>query len=332
MNRHDTFTDLLQRHQTMLWRMCWRRANGDRDDCLDLMQEVSIALWENLDKLRPECTPGEERAWVYWQTRAVFDWLRRRQQPPTEPLTEVLADTLADTDTHGQQEELEHLTASLSPDEQRMIRLHLEGYGAEEIANRLGINRNSVYQRMHRAVSKMRRVALVVMLLLIVSTLSVAVVPQWRESLFHRQPDSPVDTPVVTDTVLQVTPQPCDECPDDVPSAESIPIQPREGIERLMGFEPQDILMALIILNNPPSPPIEEPPQEPTVSVNGNRVTISGVYGDIVKIYNAWGDLITWQTCNGTCSFYLFPPSGTCFFVDSYLIQIGDRPAVVLSL
>ena len=79
-DRHSTYTALLMRHREMLWRLCLNRANGDSDRSKDLMQEITIALWENYDKLRLDASPAQERAWVRWQARSVF------YPQPLEPL------------------------------------------------------------------------------------------------------------------------------------------------------------------------------------------------------------------------------------------------------
>ena len=70
MNRQSAYTELLQRHHAMVWRMCWVAARGDRARCNDLVQEVSIVLWLRMDALRADASPGEERSWVYWQCRS----------------------------------------------------------------------------------------------------------------------------------------------------------------------------------------------------------------------------------------------------------------------
>ena len=98
MDRHGTYTALLLRHRTQMWRMCWLRAHGNWDLCCDLLQEASIALWLNLDKLRPDATPGEERAWVRWQVQSWFEHMGRRRQLSTVPITAAMADSLADDD------------------------------------------------------------------------------------------------------------------------------------------------------------------------------------------------------------------------------------------
>ena len=171
----------------MVWRGCWVRARGNYERCRDLVQEVSIALWLHLDQLRTDVSPKEEKAWVWWMTRTTLDHLHRSQQLPLQALTEAIAETIPDADNSAVEEDIEELMAALSPEEQQLVRLHIEGYRADEIAETLGLGRDTVYQRMHRALGKARKVLLVLFLLLVASTVAIAVVPQWRQHRGHRR-------------------------------------------------------------------------------------------------------------------------------------------------
>ena len=149
MDRQSRYTELLKRHLPMVWRGCWVRARGNYERCRDLVQEVSIALWLHLDQLRTDVSPKEEKAWVWWMTRTTLDHLHRSQRPPMVALTEVMAETIPDADNSAVEEDIEELMAALSPEEQQLMRLHIEGYRADEIAETLGLRRDTVYQRMH---------------------------------------------------------------------------------------------------------------------------------------------------------------------------------------
>lgn len=137
----------------MVWRMCMRRARGNRDICLDLLQEVSLSLWEHYGDLRPGSNLFEERAWVFWHTRTVLDHLHRRQRVPVETMSPEIVDNLCASD---EEDNLEDLVAFLSPDDRRIVRMRVEGYKAAEIAAELGVSRDVVYQRLHRIIIKLK--------------------------------------------------------------------------------------------------------------------------------------------------------------------------------
>ena len=178
----------------MVWALCWKSARGNRSRCKDLLQEVSITLWIHFDELRPDALPQEEKAWVRWWTRSVLDLQRRKERPSLLPLTAMVADMVAADDLLAQKDEMEHLMAALNPAEQELVRLHIEGYRPKEIASIMGLSRDVVYQRLHRALGKARRVLLVLFLLLVASTVAVAVVPSWRQRVFGSGEPAVVDT------------------------------------------------------------------------------------------------------------------------------------------
>ena len=69
-------------------------------------------LWEQFDKLRPEASLAQERAWVRWQARSVFYRVGRRRSLNTATLTDSLAETVADEEAAHRKETLEELSRS----------------------------------------------------------------------------------------------------------------------------------------------------------------------------------------------------------------------------
>lgn len=207
MDRNSAYYKLLERYRPMVWRLCWRHARGDWDRCNDLVQEVSIALWEHFGQLRPNATPQEQRAWVRWQARSVLDLQRRKQHLVTVPFTDAMTETLVD-EPESDKEKVAEVMELLTPEEQRLVRLQLCGYNVAEVAQIMHLTRDAVYQRMHRIIAKARNALLVVALLLLTTTLAVAVVPQWRQAVFGDKPavvdslpDTPLPSPRGDDTV-----------------------------------------------------------------------------------------------------------------------------------
>jgi RNA polymerase sigma factor (sigma-70 family) len=193
MDRNSAYYELLERYRPMVWRLCWRHARGDWDRCNDLVQEVSIALWEHFGQLRHDATTQEQRAWVRWQTRSVLDLQRRKQHLVTEPFTDAMTETLVD-EPESDKEKVAEVIELLTPEEQRLVRLQLCGYNAAEVAQIMHLTRDAVYQRMHRIIVKARNALLVLFLLLLTSTLTVAVVPQWRQKVFRPHGEAPQDS------------------------------------------------------------------------------------------------------------------------------------------
>lgn len=313
MQNSDPFDELLKRHRPMVWRMCWISARGNYERCRDLVQEVSIALWRHFGQLRPDATLQEERAWVRWQTRSVLDFQRRMQRPTPLPLTPGMADLQAADDILEQQEELEELMSTLNDDERRMLRLQLEGYRADEIAEAMGLKRDAVYQRLHRAVVKMRRVALLLLLCLAV-TVAVAVVPQWREQVFsHTEEEEKPEEEAVSPTEI---PSPTPVVPLEVPVDTVAPRQawiPPEPLPHLNA--PADTSL--------PDLPARKP--EVGIAYNDGKLILTGlVDGELVVIRNPKGVLVALKRTHGTtCAIELATDR---LSYSTYILQIGHRP------
>lgn len=314
MQNSDPFDELLKRHRPMVWRMCWISAHGNYERCRDLVQEVSIALWRHFGQLRPDATLQEERAWVRWQTRSALDFQRRMQRPTPLPLTPGMADLQAADDILEQQEELEELMSTLNDDERRMLRLQLEGYRADEIAEAMGLSRDAVYQRFHRAVVKMRRVALLLALLCVAATVAVAVVPQWREQVFSRTeeeeiPEEEVVSPIESPSPTPVVPQ---EVPVDT-------VAPRQA------WIPPEPLPYLTASNDTIIPDLPARRPEVGIAYNDGKLVLTGlVDGELVVIRNPKGVLVALKRTHGTtCAIELATDR---LSYTTYILQIGHRP------
>lgn len=146
------YTDLLKRHRPLVWTLCWARARGDYERCRDLVQEVSLSLWEHYGRLRPNATRLQERAWVLWHTRSVLDHLHRRPSPTLVPLSGEWP-----AEQNDSRETLDDLMAHLGKDDRRLVEMRLDGFEATEIGKELGIGRNAVYQRLHRIIERLRK-------------------------------------------------------------------------------------------------------------------------------------------------------------------------------
>ena len=287
MNRQSAYTELLQRHHAMVWRMCWVAARGDRARCNDLVQEVSIVLWLRMDALRADASAGEAQ----------------------------------------QKEEIEHLMAFLTADDQRLVRLYLDGYHADEIAAIMSLSRDAVYQRLHRAIAKARRFVLLLLLVLLASGLAVAVVPQWRSIVFggaeHREEEY---------VPPHVEPAKGNVMPPNVEDADVAPVVEPAALRSLAEerMPDADALTVLSVINEEsdtmPSVLTSLPP-EPTIWVSGNRLIVTGVYGETVSVYQKSGMLVSSQVCHGFCVIDLFPRCNM-----DYRIHVGRRPAVTISL
>jgi RNA polymerase sigma factor (sigma-70 family) len=336
----------------MVWRECWVRARGNYERCRDLVQEVSIALWMHLDGMRTGVSDKEEKAWVRWQTRTTLDHLHRSQQLPMQALTEAMAETIPDNDNTAVQEDIEELMAALSPEERQLMRLHIEGYRADEIAKIMGLRRDTVYQRMHRALGKARKALLVLFLLLVASTVAIAVVPQWRQRVFGGGEPAVEDTlsvsvpavlspapsvagDTIRDTVVTrrtwIPPEPL---PHLVPVADTVLPVPIPGVAGPCGC-PDSARGGGQRADCVPFDDTDDEQQEEeadvTIRVVGNNIVVEGVRDERVDVFDARGRLVATARCNDHCMLTIgmqdhsYSPTTTSG-TNAFWVQVGDRP------
>lgn len=155
--RYEDYKSFMRRHQEVVWRVCYDFAHGDVPRCEDMVQEVWIMLWLKFDTMTGR-SEWQQRVWVRKVARSVLVDLYRRETPPPDPITYEIEDSLA-AESSDVAERIDELFAILTPDEQRLMRMRLDGYNAEEIAAGFGIAPNAVYQRVNRIMNKLRNYA-----------------------------------------------------------------------------------------------------------------------------------------------------------------------------
>ncbi|MBR5091913.1 MAG: sigma-70 family RNA polymerase sigma factor [Bacteroidales bacterium] len=155
--RYEDYKSFMRRHQATVWRVCYDFARGDIPRCEDMVQEAWIILWLKFDTMTGR-SEWQQRVWVRRVTRSVLVDLYRREHPPLEPINATMEETVA-TESSDVAERIDDLFVALTPDEQRLMRMRLDGYSAKEIAAEQKIENNAVYQRVNRIMNKLRQYA-----------------------------------------------------------------------------------------------------------------------------------------------------------------------------
>lgn len=158
-DRYSEFDALVTRHRRMIRAICLWHATGGAVECDDLVQEVLASLWRSRGRLRPGCSAGEEKAWVRLHCRSVVSHFYRKKRIATVSLEEgsLMTDELSET--ADRRETIEMLASDLTAHEREILQMTLEGYEADEIAERTGIKPRSVVQTRWRIVQKMKQKA-----------------------------------------------------------------------------------------------------------------------------------------------------------------------------
>ena len=155
----QAFEALFRAHQNAVYSLAMHFAR-DRELAADLTQDAFVRAWEKLPKLRePEAFAGWLRALTL---NIVRDHFRRARE--TEPLDETfeVADEGPgpDEQASGSEQERAVRRAILTlPEHQRtpIVMYHLEGRPVEEVAEALGVPKNTVVSRLARGRAALRR-------------------------------------------------------------------------------------------------------------------------------------------------------------------------------
>ena len=153
------FEDLFRAHQDSVYSLVLHFV-GDTELAADLTQDAFVRAWEKLPGLRePEAFSGWLRSLT---VNMIRDHYRRERE--TEPLDDQLA--LAD-DNPGpaqamamdEQERRVREAVLALPEHQRtpVVMYHLEGRPVDEVAELLGVPKNTVISRLARGRAALRR-------------------------------------------------------------------------------------------------------------------------------------------------------------------------------
>ena len=156
-DRERQLRSVLDRHGAMIQRIV---ASYERDDSQrsDLLQEVALALWTALPRLRDTAS---EKAFVarVAQNRAITHGVRQARLP--RPTATELPDETPSLDqridTERQASRLLEVVRSLPLEQRRLVVLALEGFSTKEIAEEFDITENNAGVRLHRARTALKK-------------------------------------------------------------------------------------------------------------------------------------------------------------------------------
>jgi len=152
-NRHRSFLRQFTGNEAAV-RAFVRRFVPARSDTDDIMQEVSVVLWEKFDSFRPG---GDFRAWAFGVARyEVLAWLRdqgRDRLVLSERAVELLASEAVASEPRleRQREALEHCIAEVAPAQRNLLlRAYEPGARVAALAKESGRSKPGFYQWLYR--------------------------------------------------------------------------------------------------------------------------------------------------------------------------------------
>ena len=148
------FEQIVSTHDAMLRRICLGYAHTSQD-LEDLYQDVLVNIWRGLSSFRSD---SSVRTWVYRiALNTCVSTLRiRSRQPQSTSLDEVI--TVADQSQERKDavKDLYECIATLNPIDKAIVMMWLDEYSYDEIAETIGMKRNNVATRLHRAKEKLK--------------------------------------------------------------------------------------------------------------------------------------------------------------------------------
>jgi RNA polymerase sigma-70 factor, ECF subfamily len=153
IERHQRFLRSFTAHEPAI-RAHVRRLVPTRADADDVMQEVSVVLWDKFADFRED---ADFRAWAFGVARfEVLAWLRDRGRDrlvlDENVVAKIAEDTAADEpQLERQRDALEHCMKKV-PDDQRalLMQAYQPGASIQEVAQASGRTITGFYQWLHR--------------------------------------------------------------------------------------------------------------------------------------------------------------------------------------
>lgn len=151
---HRLFDRTVADHDQMIRRICLGYAQSQQD-LEDLYQDVLLNIWNGLPSFRED---SSTRTWVYRVAlNSCVSALRIRSRVPSlASLDDVIVVPDDSQEKRDAVKELYECIATLGPVDKAIVMMWLDGYSYDEIADVVGLRRNAVATRLHRAKSRLR--------------------------------------------------------------------------------------------------------------------------------------------------------------------------------
>lgn len=151
----ERFTDLFERTHAALLGYAVRRVAEPRD-AADVVAETYLVAWRRLDQI-----PGgdSERPWLFGVARKVLSNHNRGARRRDDLVGRLRADLSHVTPPPAEPSELGRALSQLNADDRELLLLLAwDGLSQEQAAVALGIRRNALRVRLHRARNRLRTI------------------------------------------------------------------------------------------------------------------------------------------------------------------------------
>ena len=159
-NKKQSFEEIYEQNQGMVYQMCLGFVKGDADIASDLSQEVFISVWRNLEKFRGA---SSYKTWIYRITvNTCLQYVKKESKERTYKTNELEnASSIAVESEHKNDEEIMELynaIGQLKKIDRLIIMMVLENQSYESISEVIGINAINVRVKIHRIKKRLEKI------------------------------------------------------------------------------------------------------------------------------------------------------------------------------
>ncbi len=150
-SRTKLFETIYHQHQPMVLQMCLGFVKGDKDITNDLLQEVFISVWNNLEKFKGAST---YKTWIYRITiNTCLQHIKKEKKERTYPISEIENQTpVANNEniTNPNIQRLYMAIGELKKIDRLIIIMVLENQDYDSISEIIGIKPINMRVKIHR--------------------------------------------------------------------------------------------------------------------------------------------------------------------------------------
>lgn len=150
-SKTEHFETIYHQHQPMVLQMCLGFVKGDNDIVNDLLQEVFISVWSNLEKFKGAST---YKTWIYRITvNTCLQYIKKEKKERTYPILEIENQTsFANNEnlTNPNIQRLYTAIGQLKKIDRLIIMMVLENQDYDSISEIIGIKPTNVRVKIHR--------------------------------------------------------------------------------------------------------------------------------------------------------------------------------------
>lgn len=153
-DRRAAFSDIIQNHDNLISRLCFSYSHT-KEEFEDLRQDAYINIWQGLTSYRGE---ANIKTWVYRVTlnTCVTTLRKKKNSASTIELNEVIETPAEDTELLAKIAALHEAISTLPALDRAIVLMWLDEMSYDEIAEVMGMGRNTVATRLHRAKNRLK--------------------------------------------------------------------------------------------------------------------------------------------------------------------------------